>query len=307
MRPTLRQMRYVVTAHELGNFGLAASTLNVSQPSLSNQIAAVENELEVTLFERGRRGAAATAKGLEFVSRAREILSAVEDLRNTMQTQLPFGGRLRLGALPSIGPYLLPQVMKELHKQEPSLRVLVREENTLSLDEGIRNGRFDAIISTPEDHPNTYQIPLFREPLWVAVARDDPIARGRQCTSDDLQGRRLLALDSGHRLARIVHGIAGMSGGIVSDEYEGTSLDSIVLMAATGAGVGVLPDLFARRQAIHRTEVTVRPLTVPDADRVISLMLPVRRTADTVAMLLSIMRQSARDLELDVLGQDMTT
>ena len=188
MRPTLRQMEYIVTVHQLGGFGLAAEKLNVSQPSLSNQVAAVEADLGVRLFERGRAGARATARGEDFVMRARRILSEFEALRGRMLSDLPFGGRLRLGVLPSIGPYLLPQAMMALHETEPDLRVIVREESTLFLDEGLRSGRFDAIISTPEDHPNTFQHPLFMEPLWVAVAQDHPLAERPQVMAADLAG-----------------------------------------------------------------------------------------------------------------------
>ncbi len=119
MRPTLRQMEYIIAVHQLGSFGLAAEKLHVSQPSLSNQVAAVETDMGVRLFDRGRAGARTTARGLEFVTRARRILSEVEALRSTMLSDLPFGGRLRLGVLPSIGPYLLPQAMKALHEDEP--------------------------------------------------------------------------------------------------------------------------------------------------------------------------------------------
>lgn len=300
MRPTLRQMEYVVTLHQLGNFGLAADVLNVSQPSLSNQIAAVEAELGIRLFQRGRGGVRATSKGLEFVARARRILTEVEALKAAMTSSLPFGGRLRLGVLPSIGPYLLPQAVQSLHRDQPDLRVVVREENTLSLDEGIRNGRFDAIISTPEDHPNTHQHLLFRETLWVAVSNDHPLAAEVEVTARHLAGQRLLTLDTGHRLARIVYGIAGLSGGIVSDDYEGTSLDSILLMAATGAGVAVLPDLYARRQAVHHGEVTVRPLRMPDADRAISLLFSAEQRRDpTQAALAQTLRAAAETLKLD--------
>ncbi|MGR3322928.1 MAG: LysR substrate-binding domain-containing protein [Pseudooceanicola sp.] len=302
MRPTLRQMEYVVAVHQLSSFGLAAEVLNVSQPSLSNQVAAVETELGVRLFERGRSGARATARGLEFVTRARRILSEVEALRATMRSDLPFGGRLRLGVLPSIGPYLLPQAVKALHEEEPDLRVIVREENTLSLDEGLRTGRFDAVISTPEDHPNTIQHPLFVEPLWVAVAQDHPLAGGARVEAADLSGQRLLTLDTGHRLARIVYGIAGASGATVSDDYEGTSLDSIVLMAATGAGIGILPDLFTRRQGIHRSEVQVMPLAMPDADRTISLLIPADRSEDFAHRLAGTLRQAAEKLDLATVG-----
>ena len=301
MRPTLRQMKYVVTVHQLENFSLAAELLNVSQPSLSNQIAAVEAELGIRLFHRGRGGVTTTSKGLDFVGRARRILSEVDALNAAMTSSLPFGGRLRLGVLPSIGPYLLPQAVQSLHEEQPDLRVLVREENTLSLDEGIRNGRFDAIISTPEDHPNTHQHLLFRETLWAAVSNDHPLARKQRITAEDLSGQRLLTLDTGHRLARIVYGIAGLSGGIVSNDYEGTSLDSILLMAATGAGIAVLPELFARRQAIHRKEVTVRPLQIPDADRAISLLFPsAQRPHNSQEALARTLKDAARALGMQV-------
>ncbi|MFN3525218.1 MAG: LysR substrate-binding domain-containing protein [Paracoccus sp. (in: a-proteobacteria)] len=301
MRPSLRQLEYIVAVHQLGGFGLAAQTLRVSQPSLSNQIAAVEADLGVRLFVRGRGGARTTAKGLEFVHRARRVLAEMESLRAVMSSALPFGGRLRLGVLPSIGPYLLPQVMRALHRDQPDLRVIVREENTSSLDEGIRNGRFDAIISTPEDHPNTWQRHLFTEPLWVAVASDHPIAALARAGTADLAGQRLLTLDTGHRLARIVYGLAGLSGGTVSDDYEGTSLDSLVLMAATGAGVAVLPDLFARRQAIHREEVAVRPLDMQDANRGISLLFSADQPVDDSRnRLVAALRDAARLLDLAV-------
>ncbi|WP_410219275.1 LysR family transcriptional regulator, partial [Paracoccus sp. (in: a-proteobacteria)] len=192
MRPTLRQLNYVVTVHRLGRFGLAAETLNVSQPSLSAQIAEIEADLGIRLFERGRLGAQATAKGEEFVRRAQRILSDVENLRSAMTTTLPFGSRLRLGVLPSIGPYLLPRVVQRIHGQHPGLRVVVREENTLHLEDGLKTGRFDAIISTPEDHPNTLQRRLFSEALWVAVATDDPLAEREGIGAADLTGRRLL-------------------------------------------------------------------------------------------------------------------
>ena len=301
MRPTLRQLEYIVAVHQTGSFSLAAEMLNVSQPSLSSQVAAVETAFGVRLFRRGRGSAQATAKGLECVHRARRILAEVETLRGVMSSVLPFGGRLRLGVLPSIGPYLLPQVMRALHRDQPDLRVVVREENTLSLDEGIRNGRFDAIISTPEDHPNTRQHPLFTEALWAAVTPDHRVAALAHVEAADLAGERLLTLDTGHRLARIVYGLAGLSGSIVSDDYEGTSLDSVLLMAATGAGVAILPDLFARRQAVHRDEVVVRPLHMPDAQRGIALLFPGDQPPDpSHERLVAAMRQAATSFGLTV-------
>ena len=271
MRPSLRQMEYIVTVHRLGQFSLAARLLNVSQPSLSAQVAEVEETFGVKLFDRGRAGSRTTARGEEFVAHAQRILAGVEGLRAAMSAS----GRLRLGVLPSIGPYLLPQVVARIHRAEPDLRLIVREENTQSLEDGLKTGRFDAILSTPEDHPNTSQARLFTEALWVAVAADSPLARAGVLTAADLAGQRFLTLDRGHRLSRIVYALAAASGGVVSDDYEGTSLDSILLMAATGAGVAVIPELFARRQAVYREEVAVRPLDMAEAHRDIALLTPI--------------------------------
>ncbi len=277
MRPSLRQLQYIVTVARLGGFGLAADALNVSQPSLSAQIAEVESELGARLFHRGRGGASPTAMGEEIVRRAQRILAQLEDLRSFARdgASKPFGGRLRLGVLPSIGPYLLPRVVAALHASHPELRILIREESTMQLEQGLRQGRFDLIISTPEDHPNTRQDRLFSEHLLIAVARDDPLAAGTgPVSAPDLRGRIFLTLDRGHRLTRIVYALASECDGLISEEYEGTSLDSIRMMAASGAGVAILPELYARRQAQGRTEIVIRPLAMAQANRVIALLQP---------------------------------
>ncbi|WP_170603025.1 hydrogen peroxide-inducible genes activator [Ruegeria arenilitoris] len=304
MRPTLRQLEYIVTVSRLGRFSQAAEVLNVSQPSLSAQIATVEQELGIRIFERSRGGVQTTAKGEDFIERAQKILVDVQDLRHAMVSDAPVGGRLRLGVLPSIGPYLLPQVIKEVHHARPGLRIVVREENTRDLEHGLKSGRFDLIISTPEDHPNTVQERLFNEPLWIATAVDDPLARDLQGVgAEDLQNRIFLTLDQSHRLSRIVFALAAECGGVVSDEYEGTTLDSIVLMAASGIGVAVLPDLYARRQGIYRDEVRLRPLKVTNANRDIAMLtrstegpLPGQR------VLTQSLRSVARGMGMSILG-----
>lgn len=303
MRPTLRQLEYIVTVNRLGRFGLAAEFLHVSQPSLSAQIATVEDELGIRIFERHRGGVTLTAKGADFVDRAQKILRELQDLRSAMLSDLPFSGRLRLGVLPSIGPYLLPQAVRKLHQAEPGLRVLVREENTQDLEEGLKSGRFDLIISTPEDHPNTTQARLFNEPLWVAVAVDDPLAGSTDpVTAAKLDQRLLLTLDQSHRLSRIVYALAAECGGVVSDEYEGTSMDSLLLMAATGTGVAILPDLFAQRHARHRSEVVIRPLLAANSDRDIALLA--RRGEENTSdltLLAKTLRNAAKSMGLNTL------
>ena len=275
MRPTLRQLEYIVAVAETGQVGLAAARLNVSQPSLSAQLAEVEADLGVTLFQGGRAGAKITPVGEETVRRARRILREIQDLRAAAQGGGIFQGRLRLGVLPSIGPYLLPGVVKRLHAEHPSFRLIVREESTRDLDEGLRSGRLDMIISTPEDHPGARQVHLFTESLWVALALDHPHAQRRESiVLADLSGHIFLTLGAGHRLSHIVAGLAANAGGRVSDEYEGTSLDAIRLMAATGAGTAILPSIYAATEAKRGSDVSLHALNDPMATREIALIQP---------------------------------
>jgi len=275
MRPTLRQLEYIVAVAEAGQVGVAATQLNVSQPSLSAQLSEVEADLGVVLFQRGRAGAKITPIGEELVRRARQILHEMEDLRAVARGGGIFQGRLRLGVLPSIGPYLLPGVVKRLHREHPRFRLIVREENTRDLDEGLRSGRLDMVISTPEDHPGARADHLFTESLWIGLARDHPLAQAETpLTLSDLAGETLLTLGSGHRLSHIVAGLATNAGGRVSGEYEGTSLDAIRLMAASGAGIAILPSIYAATEARRNTDVHLRALQTPAARRDIALIQP---------------------------------
>ncbi len=288
MKPTLRQMEYIVTVAETGRFGVAASKLNVSQPSLSAQIADTEAFLGVRIFNRGRTGATQTKEGEDIVRRARLILRDVEDLRVSVRDKDVLAGRLRLGVLSSVGPYLLPSVVSDIHKNHPTLRLVVREENTQELEEGLKSGRLDMVISSPEDHPGTLQIPLFQERLWAAFAVDDPLAENTgPIALKKLAGQTLLTLGRAYRLSNLVSSLAAKCGGYVSDEYEGTSLDAIRLMAATGAGVAILPQLYAQTEALRGRDIVLREIIDTSAARQIALIMPSSETVDSGGQILA--------------------
>ncbi|WP_127111880.1 hydrogen peroxide-inducible genes activator [Shimia sediminis] len=275
MRPTLRQLEYIVAVADCARFGQAAERLNVSQPSLSAQIAEAEADLGARIFNRGRHGATLTQAGVDIVRRARRILNEVEDLRASVTGDGIFQGRLRLGVLPSIGPYLLPGVVRHLHRAHPDFRLVIREEATDDLEQGLRSGRLDMILSTPEDHPGTLQTPLFRESLWAGLAQDDPLASDTAPLAlSDLTGQALLTLGPRHRLSGIVVELAAAANAHVPDEYEGTSLAAIRLMAAAGSGVGILPRLYAAAEARNVDDVRLRRIDSARAFRVISLIQP---------------------------------
>lgn len=303
MRPTLRQLQYLVAVAETGKFHEAARSLNVSQPSLSAQIADAEDQLGAVLVERGRHGAIMTPLGEEVVRRARAILTQVEDMKALAQR--PAGevaGRYRLGTVPTIGPYLLPSSVKELHRLFPELRMSVREERTVDLEERLGDGRLDMIISTPEDHVSGECMELFEETLYVCAAQEDDLSRkGGPVDLDALKGRELLSLGPGHRLSLIIQRLADAAGAHVSTEYEGTSLDAVRQMATMGAGVAILPNLYAVVEAQRDPSQVVRPIRHELARRRIGLIW---RKGSPLAETIASMGTVFRDVALTLLAED---
>ena len=274
MRPTLKQFQYLVALAEAGKVGEAAKVCHVSQPSLSAQLADMETELGVQLVERGRHGAIMTPEGQEVVLKARMILAAVEELKSAVRKgNSPLSGHLRLGVIPSIGPYLLPAATRRLHALFPDLRISVREERTIDLDLQLRQGRLDALISTVEDHANVLSHQLFTEKLWICVASDHELAAGKGPVSlSDLEGKALLSLGYGHNMTLAIRELARLSGAFINSEYEGTSLDAIRQMAAMGAGAAVLPSLYALVEARRDPSLVVREIDHASARRHIGLV-----------------------------------
>ena len=262
-------------------------------------MAEMEAELTSALIERGRHGAFLTPIGEEVARRARLILSAVEDLKAvTRETASGLAGRLRLGVLPSIGPYLLPNATKRLHAQFPHLRLLVREEKTVDLEMHLMNGQFDVIISTAENHSLHSAIPLFEESFWACAAPDDPLSQSKEpLPLNELKNRSLLTLGHGHQFSQDIIELAHKVGAHVNEEYLGTSLDAIRQMAVMGAGVAILPSLYARLEAQRDRDITVRPLIDPSAQRTISLIWRNQSPlADKFVAVSEVLRQTAIEL-----------
>ncbi len=274
MRPTLRQMQYLVAVAETGTISEAALRTNVSQPSLSAQLKDMENYLGTTLLERSRTGATLTPFGKAFVSRARIILNQVQALQVLAKdVEGSLAGIVRLGTLPTVGPYLLPQAARALHTAYPDLKLEVREERTIDLHSDLQSGVLDLIISTPEDHPGTTSMPLVMENIYICVAPDDPLANSRDSLPlSDLKGRELMTLGYGHKFAVVVQSLAAQAGAITRNAYEGTSLDAIRQMAYMGVGIGVFPSLYAISEAKRDPDLIVRPIDHPLAQRQISLI-----------------------------------
>ena len=267
MRPTLRQIQYFVAVADHGAFGTAARSLAISQPSLSKQLAAMEADLGGVLFERTSRRVKLTPLGEKLLQRGRTILQEVREFRAVARGAASvFGNRLSIGVLPSIGAYFMPTANRRLHRLYPDLRLAVREGATVQLLGLLREGRLDAVIGTPTTEPYTMSIPLFSETLWICAAADDPLsAETGPVTLADLSDKPLLSLSPGFRLAEIVERLAEQAGTYVSRDYQGMSLDAVRQMAVMGAGVAVLPSLYALAEAIRDPDFVVRRIDHPDA------------------------------------------
>lgn len=302
MRPTLRQLQYLVAIADTGRYGEAAKQVHISQPSLSAQIANMEAELGTTLIERGRHGALLTPQGKEVVRRARMILRDVIDLKSAARLAPDFlTGELRFGVLSSVGPYLLPPAARRLHASYPDFRFTIREERPMELVEHLHEGLFDAVISTTDEHLNYKSEPVFDDQLWVCMAADDVLAQTRgPLALTDLAGRALLSLGywHWHDLDRRVQAIAEASGAYVSAEYEGTTLDAVRHMAEMGAGLAILPSIYALIEVRRAPKMFIRRIDDTMATRQISLIW---RDTSPLDASFNVLAGILRDVATDIL------
>ncbi|WP_137752228.1 hydrogen peroxide-inducible genes activator [Sphingopyxis sp. L1A2A] len=257
--PTLRQLEYLVAVADLRNFGRAAQACNVSQPTLSQQLRSLEDRLGVVLIERHMSGAELTPVGREITIRARRLLVDAEDIRDlARRSGERLAGTLRFGVTPTLGPYLMPPIVAALHREQPDLRLHIREgipeEQALQL----ARGALDMLLGPlPIEGRGLTVEPLFRERLFLVAATDHPLAKIPDLHVDHLRGAPVLSLDRRHHLHRQVANICSEFGMELLRDYEGTSLDSVHQMATSGIGLAILPELYFRSDVAGRTGVVL--------------------------------------------------
>lgn len=243
--PTLRQLEYLVTIADTQSFVEAARLTNVSQPTLSQQVKALEDRLGVRLLERGTSGALLTPVGRSIVAKARRMLSDGRDivaLATSSASNLT--GTLRFGTTPTLGPYLLSPIIAELHRVAPGLRLHVREGIPDDQILELGRGSLDVLLGPmPISGDDLCVEPLFREPLHLVSAVDSELAAG-QIEPEAIAQASLLSLDPRHHLARQSAEIASSYEMKIIPDYYGTSLDSLHQMVASGLGLSILPALY---------------------------------------------------------------
>ncbi|MDJ0607660.1 MAG: LysR substrate-binding domain-containing protein [Kiloniellales bacterium] len=272
--PTLQQLRYLVAVAETLHFRRAAETTNVTQPTLSGQLRELEDKLGVQLVERSRSRVLLTPIGSTIAGRARTVLrevQAIVDLAKHGQSVL--GGTVRLGVLQSLGPYLLPHILPELHEAYPDLKLYVREGMPRTLLTGLDEGTLDLLLfPLPVKAAELESVRLFREPLWVVAPVEHPLAGREDAARSDLKGENVLTLELGHRLHDQVRDLCDQFGATLSHDYEGTSLDTLRQMVGMGMGLTFLPALYVRAEVMQDTQVVAKRLQPRSPFRMIGMV-----------------------------------
>ena len=270
---TLRQLNYLVALSQELHFRRAAERMNVTQPTLSAQIQELERRLKAPLVERGAGRVMLTPLGREIADRARRVIADVQDIVDlAASSQHGFEGTIRLGVPPTLGPYLLPHIVSDLHSNYPRLKLYVREGKPADLQDELHTGLFDLVISPlPISHSELEVERLFREPLQLAVAPDHPLTTKTEIKRSDLVGQNVLAIEKGHHLHDQVSQLCEDFDAVLLRDYEGTSLDTLRLMAGMGVGIAFLPALYVRSEIGSRRELAVLELNAPNLYRQIGL------------------------------------
>ena len=276
---TLNELRYIVAVARERHFGRAAEVCHISQPTLSVAVRKLEGELGVTLFERAPGEVTVTLIGRRIVQQAQRVLeeaAAVKQLASQGQDELT--GRLRLGVIYTIGPYLLPHLIPRLRRRAPNMPLQIEENYTAVLNERLKDGELEVLIlSLPFDEPGVATRPVYEEPFVVLVPTGHPLERAEQADATMLAQQDLLLLGPGHCFRDQVLRFCpdcnrlGVGSDNMQRTLEGGSLETIRLMVATGMGVTVLPYTSVSGYAQVSDLLGVRPFAPPPPTRVVAL------------------------------------
>jgi LysR family hydrogen peroxide-inducible transcriptional activator len=271
--PSLQQMRFLCAVAEHRHFGRAADSCAVTQSTLSAGIQELEERLGVILVERDRRRVMMTALGEEIVARARRLLSDAEDLVEVAQGgREPLSGSLRLGVIPTIGPYLAPPVMRGLAKAFPRLKLYLREEQTAALLEKLAVGQLDLVLlALPYDIGDLETMTLGEDAILVALPVGHPLARANLIDHDDLAAEKLLLLEDGHCLRSHALQACHIAGSVPNEIFQGTSVRTLVQMAASGLGITLVPEMALAAEFPADGSLVARPFGPESPARTIAL------------------------------------
>jgi LysR family hydrogen peroxide-inducible transcriptional activator len=290
--PNPRHLRYLCSLAETLHFGRAASVCGVTQSTLSAGIQELEALLGASLVERTKRRVLLTPLGHDVAARAQRILREAEDLVDLARSaKEPLSGELRLGVIPTIGPYLLPRALRRLQEAYPKLRLYLREEQTGPLIEQLGEGRLDALVlALPYDIGDLETMSLGKDELLLVCPASHALARKNAVATADLEGVPVLMLEDGHCLRSQSLRACQLSTAERHEVFQGTSLRTLVPMVENGLGVTLLPRMALETELPHDGTLVARKLATPSGAR--EIVLAWRRT-------------SARAAEFRLLGEKL--
>lgn len=274
---TLTELRYIVAVARERHFGRAAETCFVSQPTLSVAVKKLEEELGLQLFERGPGEVSVTPAGRRIIEQAQRVLEEASRIRELAAAgKDPLAGPLRLGAIYTIGPYLLPKLIPILRRTAPAMQLLIQENFTHRLSEELRSGEVDVIlVALPFEAPGVMTRPVYDEPFMVAVPKGHPWENRKRITSEELTNESLLLLGEGHcfrdQVLDICHTVRSRERSPLARTVEGGSLETIRQMVAGGVGVTVLPATSTATSGGSSDLIRILPFARPAPTRRVGL------------------------------------
>lgn len=285
---TLRQMRYFDALATARHFGRAAELAHVSQPALSAQIMELEEHLGVKLVERSRAGTFLTAIGEEVLAQVRAILADVDRLEESAR-QRPgtLEGRLRLGVIPTLAPYLVPQLIPYLRQRYPAIEIELKESLTDRLIADLGEGRLDAVVAAlPIDAEGVVTRSLFSDRFFMAIADNDRTVLMSPLTEDQVDISQLLLLEEGHCLRDQALAVCNTAGKRQLTSFGATSMATLLQMVANGMGMTLIPEIAVPSEAA-RNAIRIVPFAAPEPARDVGLIWrrsnPRRRDMDALA------------------------
>ena len=272
--PSLRQLGYLVALAQHLNFTRAAAACFVTQSTLSSGLKELEATLGATLVERDRQSVMMTPLGLEVVKRSRALLAAAGDLAALAAASAePMTGTLRLGAIPTIAPFLLPRILPGLRAKYPKLKLLLREDVSANLLQRLAGGQLDfALLALPFDTGDMLVRQLFDDEFWLVGREDDPALKAKRATVTAPVAEKLVLLEEGHCLREHTLAACARSESSNTSGVEATSLLTLVQMVESGIGLALVPEIALNSGLLKGTRLVARPLTPPVPKRTIALL-----------------------------------
>lgn len=270
---TLRDLEYLTAVARLGHFGKAAESCHVSQPSLSAQIKKIEEFLDVILFERSNRRVTITEVGQRVVNQAQVVLEEAQKIISVLGTSTkPLMGTFRLGAIATLGPYLVPHFLGQLRKSYPQLHLIIREGLTEPLLEELRAGHLDAVLAARTFSESGFKVTsLFTEPFVLAAPHSHPLAQKEPLSLKDLKASEMVLLEDGHCLRdQVVEFCPTNKRGHIQ-QFHATSVETLRHLVASGAGYTLLPKLAVSEKPL-KSLVKYREFSKQDVGREVVLV-----------------------------------